>query len=524
LADPIDRLRTALADRYTIERGIGSGGMATVYLAHDLRYDRRVAVKVLKPDLAAAIGPDRFLREISITAQLNHPHILPLLDSGETAGFVYYAMPFVSGGSLRERINRSKGLPVEVAVRVTQQVAAALEHAHSCGVIHRDVKPENVLFSDGLAIVADFGIARAVGSVSREALTRSGFPLGTPGYMSPEQATGKTEFTERTDVCSLGCVVYEMLIGETPGLWSTPDEIRVGRFAGLSQGHREKLDRLPGRLEQVLVKALAIREADRFNSPTEFSDAFAVASEGSPRLSDSQVREILGKAAELEAQQTTEGALSVGAVEQVAAEVGISPQRVREAVEEIRRPSAFDLESRESSPPTRFHKEKLLLDRHVPGAVTASQHEALVEEIQSTLGIVGHVSTVGKALTWSPAAPGTESRKVVITVASQSNKTHIHIEERFELAGWRLFAPGWGAAMGGLAGLGLSATVGIYIGIGEPALVVSALVGAFGGGFLMTNAMIRIPAKRRRPELEKLADRLAGLVEGSRTEPDRLAD
>ncbi len=521
MADPIDRLRTALADRYTIERGIGSGGMATVYLAHDLRYDRRVAVKVLKPDLAAAIGPDRFLREISITAQLNHPHILPLLDSGETAGFVYYAMPFVSGGSLRERINRSKGLPVEVAVRVTQQVAAALEHAHRCGVIHRDVKPENVLFSDGLAIVADFGIARAVGSVSREALTRSGFPLGTPGYMSPEQATGRTEFTERTDVCSLGCVVYEMLIGETPGLWSTPDEIRVGRFAGLSQGHREKLDRLPGRVEQVLVKALAIREADRFSSPVEFADSLAAVSQGSARLGDSQVREILNKAAELEAQQPTEGALSVGAVEQAAAEVGIAPQRVREAVVELERPhAASDLEVPEPSPPTRFHKEKLLLDRYVPGAVAASQHEVLVEEIQSTLGIVGHVSTVGNSLTWSPAAPGAESRKIVITMTSQSDVTHIHVEERFELSGWRMMAPPCGAAVGVLMGLGL----GTLMGLGEPAFMIPALIGGFGGGISMANVMIRVPAKRRRPELEKLADRLAGLVEGSRTEPDRLAD
>ncbi len=520
MADPIDRLKTALADRYTIERELGSGGMATVYLAHDLRYERRVAVKVLKPDLAAAIGPERFLREIRITAQLNHPHVLPLLESGDAGGFVYYTMPFVSGGSLRERLNRNQGLPIDVAVRVTQQVAVALEHAHRCGVIHRDVKPENILFSDGLAIVADFGIARAVGSAGREALTRSGFPLGTPGYMSPEQATGKTELGERTDVCSLGCVVYEMLIGETPAIWSTPDEVRVGRFAELSQGHREKLDRLPGRVEQVLVKALAIREADRFPSPIEFSDALAAVSAGSPRLSDSQVREILGKAAELEAQQPTAGALSVGAVEQLAAEVGIAPQRVREVVEELDRPPASDLESLRDSPPTRFHKEKLLLDRYVPGAVTALQHEALVEEIQSTLGIVGHVSTVGSSLTWSPAAPGTESRKLVITVTSQSEKTHIHVEERFELSGGRLLAPGLGAALGGLTGFGLSA----LLGLGEPAFIVPALLGAFGGGFLTANAMIRVPAKRRRPELETLADRLAGLVEGSRTEPERRAD
>ena len=520
MAEILDRLRTALADRYTIERELGSGGMATVYLAHDRKYDRLVAIKVLKPDLAAAIGPERFLHEIRITAQLNHPHVLPLLDSGDAAGFVYYAMPFVAGGSLRGRLNREAGLPLDVAVRITQQVAAALEHAHRSGVIHRDVKPENILFSDGLAIVADFGIARALGSAGREVLTRSGFALGTPGYMSPEQATGKTAFDERTDVCSLGCVTYEMLIGETPGVWSTPDEVRVLRFQELPQGHREKLDRLPGRVEQVLVRALAIRESDRFTTPLEFSDALANVAAGSDRLSDSQVREILGKAAELEAQQPTEGALSVGAVEQAAAEAGIAPQRVREAVEQLDSPPVHAVALQGGAPPTQFHKEKLLLDRYVRGTVTASQHEMLVQEIQSALGIVGHISTVGDSLTWSPAAPGTESRKVVITVTPKLDKTHIHVEERFELSGWRLFAPGWGAAMGGLSGFGLAA----LLGLGEPAVVIPALIGAFGGGFLMANGMIRIPARRRRPELERLADHLAGILESAaddRKELDR---
>jgi hypothetical protein len=269
----------------------------------------------------------------------------------------------------------------------------------------------------------------------------------------------------------------------------------------------------------VLVKALAIRDADRFNSPIEFSDALAAVAKGSPRLSEGQVRDILGKAAELESRQPTEGALSVGAVEQVAAEVGIAPRNVRQAVAQLEARPTSDLEVLERSPPTRFHKEKLLLDRYVTGTVTASLHEAIVEEIQSTTGIVGHISTVGNSLTWSPAAPGTESRKLVITVTPKSDTTHLHIEERFELAGWRLFAPGWGAAVGGLSGLGL----GALLGMGEPAFVIPALIGAFGGAISMANAMIRIPAKRRRPELEKLADRLAALVEGSKTEPDQRA-
>ncbi|UCG84863.1 MAG: serine/threonine protein kinase [Gemmatimonadota bacterium] len=516
MADVIDRLRTALADRYAIERELGSGGMATVYLAHDLRHDRQVAVKVLKPDLAAAIGSERFLREIRITAKLNHPHILPLLDSGEAAGFLYYALPFIAGGSLRKRL-KGDGLPLDVVVRTAQQVAAALDHAHHLGVIHRDVKPENILFSEGLAVVADFGIAKAVSTASLEALTRSGFPLGTPGYMSPEQATGKTDLDASTDVCGLGCVVYEMLIGGTPGVWSTPDEVRVGRFLELPQGHRERLDRLPGRVEQVLVRALAIRPSGRFPKPIEFADALAEAAGGTSKLRDSEVRAVLDRAAEIEVQQPTEGALSVGAVEQVAAEVGIAPQRVRQAVEEMEAPHAHGaaLHGQLQSLPTRFHKEKLLLDRYVSGVVATSQHAALVEEIQSTLGIVGHVSTVGESLTWSPAAPGTESRKLVITVTSQSDKTHIHVEERFELSGWRLFAPGWGAAAGGLAGAGLAA----LFGLGDPAIVVPALIGAFGGGFFMANAMIRVPASRRRPQLERLADRLAALVDSTEEKP-----
>jgi serine/threonine protein kinase len=507
--DPIDRLRAALADRYMIERQLGSGGMATVYLARDLRHERDVAVKVLRPDLAAAIGSERFLREIRITAQLNHPHVLPLLDSGEAGGFLYYALPFVAGGSLRARLQPEQGLPLDVVVRVTQQVAAALEHAHRKGVIHRDIKPENILFSEGLAVVADFGIAKAVSSASLEALTRSGFPLGTPGYMSPEQATGQTNLDARTDVCGLACVVYEMLIGGTPGVWSTPDEVRVGRFIELPRGHRERLDRMPGRVEQVLVKALAIRPAERFASACDLAEALTAVADGTAALRDSEVRAILDRAAQLERERPTEGALSVGAVEQVAAEVGIAPQQVRQAVAELQLPEGDKGGSRSPAPLTQFRKESLLLDRYMPCPVTPSQHAALVEEIQSILGIVGHVSTVGNTLTWSPAAPGTESRKLVITVTSQSDKTHVHIEERFELSGWRLFAPGLGAAVGALSCAGLAALVGVS----EPAIVAPLLIGGVGGGFLMANGMIRVPAQRRRPQLERLADRLATLIE-----------
>jgi serine/threonine protein kinase len=198
MVDPTDDLRRALAGRYEILSEIGRGGMATVYLAEDARHARQVAVKVLKPDLAMAVGPERFLREIRITARLNHPHILPLLDSGEAHGILFYVMPHVTGGSLRRRLVDGPPLPPPEAGRIVEQAGAALEHAHGQGVIHRDVKPENILFSDGHAIVADFGIAKAMSAASLEVLTRSGFPLGTPGYMSPEQAAGSTVQDPRT--------------------------------------------------------------------------------------------------------------------------------------------------------------------------------------------------------------------------------------------------------------------------------------------------------------------------------------
>lgn len=510
MTDLLDRVAAALVGRYEIERELGSGGMATVYLARDARYSRDVAVKVLKPDIAAALGAERFLVEIRITAQLNHPHILPLLDSGEAGGFLFYVMPYAAGESLRRRLNPRDPLSLDVVISIARPVAAALDHAHRHGVIHRDVKPENILFSEGLPVVSDFGIAKAVSAAGGEALTRSGFPMGTPGYMSPEQASGHTELNVQTDVCGLACVVYEMLVGETPGVWSTPDEVRVGRFTELTAGHRERLESFPGRVEQVLVKGLAIRCAHRFATPLEFVDALVAASEPSAKVPDDKVREILKRAAELQDEMPTEDpALSIGGVEQVAAEVGIAPQRVREALAEAEPPRVSAAPMRRVSVPTRFEKDTLLIDRTATGEVPASEHAALVDEIQSVLGIVGHVSTLGNTLTWSPAAPGSESRKLVITVTSHLGRTRIHVEERFELAGWRLFAPGWGAALGALLGAGF----GALIGLGETGIVVPAIVTAFGGGYTMANAFIRIPANRRKPQLEQLADRLALLCE-----------
>ena len=217
----LNRLQVALADRYRIEAEIGEGGMATVYLAHDLRHDRKVALKVLHPELAAVLGAERFLAEIKITANLQHPNILPLFDSGAADGFLFYVMPYVEGESLRGRLNREKQLPMADAVRIATGVAAALDYAHRHGVVHRDIKPENILLQDGRALVADFGIALAASKAGGNRMTQTGLSLGTPHYMSPEQATGEREITARSDVYAFGVVVYEMLAGEPPFSGST---------------------------------------------------------------------------------------------------------------------------------------------------------------------------------------------------------------------------------------------------------------------------------------------------------------
>jgi eukaryotic-like serine/threonine-protein kinase len=217
VAEQLGHLTSALADRYRLDRELGQGGIATVYLAHDLRHDRNVALKVLRPELSAILGAARFLGEIKTTANLQHPHILSLFDSGEADGLVFYVMPYVEGESLRARLLREKQLPVDEAVRIAREVADALDYAHRHGVIHRDIKPENILLHDGRALVADFGIALAAArSEGGTRMTETGMSLGTPAYMSPEQAMGEREITARSDVYALGCVLYEMLTGEPP--------------------------------------------------------------------------------------------------------------------------------------------------------------------------------------------------------------------------------------------------------------------------------------------------------------------
>src|SRR5947207_12206124 len=273
MAEILAGLKAALADRYAIDRELGHGGTATVYLAQDLKHGRSVAVKVLRPELAAALGAERFLREIEIAARLTHPHILPLHDSGEVGGFLYYVMPFVEGESLRDRLNRERQLPVEEAVRIAREVATALSHAHGHNLVHRDIKPENILLSGGEAVVADFGIARAIVAAGADKLTDTGLAVGTPGYMSPEQAMAQQHIDGRADIYALGCVLYEMLAGHPPFLGTTAQEILARHTLDPVPPLRTIRRELPEAIEHAVRKALAKAPADRWRSPAAFSEA-----------------------------------------------------------------------------------------------------------------------------------------------------------------------------------------------------------------------------------------------------------
>ncbi|HTS88932.1 MAG TPA: serine/threonine-protein kinase [Gemmatimonadales bacterium] len=276
MTDVHTRLATALADRYRIERELGQGGMATVYLAQDLRHDRRVAIKVLRPELSAILGADRFLQEIKTTANLQHPHILPLHDSGEADGYVFYVMPYVEGESLRDRLKREHQLPVDDAVRIASEVAGALDYAHRHKVIHRDIKPENILLHDGSALVADFGIALAVSrSDGGTRMTETGMSLGTPHYMSPEQAMGEREITAKSDVYALGCVTYEMLVGEPPFTGPTAQAIIARVMTEEARSLTLQRRSIPPHVEAAVQTALAKLPADRFATAAQFADALA---------------------------------------------------------------------------------------------------------------------------------------------------------------------------------------------------------------------------------------------------------
>jgi serine/threonine-protein kinase len=275
MSDPVARLNAALEGRYRIERELGQGGMATVYLAQDLRHERKVALKVLKPELAAVVGAERFLTEIKTTANLQHPHILPLFDSGEADSFLFYVMPYVEGETLRDRLDREKQFPIDDAVRIATSVASALDHAHRHGVVHRDIKPANIMLQDGQPVVGDFGIALAVGAAGGARLTETGLSVGTPYYMSPEQATGDQLVGPPSDVYALGAVLYELLTGDPPYMGSTAQAVLGQIISGDPVAATKKRRSIPANVDAAIRKALEKLPADRFTDAQGFAKALA---------------------------------------------------------------------------------------------------------------------------------------------------------------------------------------------------------------------------------------------------------
>ena len=506
-------LQAALGERYKLRRVLGRGGMATVYLAYDGKHRREVAVKVLLPGLAAFLGVERFLKEIQIAAGLTHPHILALHDSGEVGGFLYYVMPHLDGGSLRQRL-QGRPLRVDDALTIAGPVADALSYAHRMGVFHRDIKPENVLFSQGHPIVADFGIAKAISTAGGANLTRTGFPLGTPGYMSPEQAAGLTDLDARTDVYSLAVVVYEMLVGEIPGRWPTEEAVRTGRFLEATAPHRSRLADVGTRLEGALVRGLAIRHDQRTPTPGALIDELTGA--GPPpsrrRYSGGEVEEIVKRATEIEAgAPTASGAMTIGGVEALAAEVGIAPDVVRAAAQAINQPgrAAAAIEPPRRNPwidgPT-----SLLFERVVEGELPDSDWQVLVDEIRLVLRNAGQASQFGRSFSWVAARGTAVRRDLEIAVSVRGGRTRITIQENMG----QLIGAVYGGIGGGMGGGGLGPMLGILGGamhVAGPLLV--ALVPVWlGVTYATARAVYRHNTNRRAKELEGLADRLAELV------------
>ena len=269
----LDLLREPLADKYEIESLLGSGGMGAVYLARDIKHDRPVAIKVLHPEFAQSLGSERFLREVAVTAKLSHPHVLPLYDSGDADGFLYYVMPLIEGEDLGERIAREKQLPIKDTVHIAKEVAEAIGYAHSMGLVHRDIKPGNIMLSGGHAIVVDFGIARAVDAAADgDKITQTGMSVGTPSYMAPEQAMAD-EIDGRADLYSLGCVIYEMLVGQVPFTAPTPSGVIARHAMDSVPPVTIMREAIPDELEDVIMQAMAKTPADRYQTGMEMAEA-----------------------------------------------------------------------------------------------------------------------------------------------------------------------------------------------------------------------------------------------------------
>ena len=506
---PVD-LAAALAERYELRQVLGRGGMATVYLAYDRKHRRGVALKVLLPGLAAFLGVERFLKEIQVAARLTHPHILALHDSGEAGGFLYYVMPYIEGGSLRQHLAGKRPPGDDQALAIAAPVADALSYAHRMGVLHRDIKPENILFSQGHPIVADFGIAKAISTAGGANLTRTGFPVGTPGYMSPEQAAGLTDLDERTDVYSLSVVIYEMLVGEVPGRWPTEDAVRAGRFLEATATHRARLTDAGARVEGALVRGLAIRHDQRTPTPAALIDELSGAAVPRRRYSGGEVQEIVKRAAELEATAPTAGgAMTIGGVEALAAEVGIARDVVQAAARSLT--PAGTVASGESPRSNRWlgGPTTLLFERVVDGEVPDSEWPGMVDEIRRALNNVGQVSQFGRSFSWVAARRGASQRDLEVAVSVRGGRTYIAIRENLG----SLIGGIFGGIGGGMGGGGFGPIIAVVASLH----VTGAAFGAVVPLWLLTSFMTArtfyyYSTRRRVRDLQRLADRLATLA------------
>jgi len=525
---PVD-LQAALADRYVLRRVLGRGGMATVYLADDKKHTRAVALKVLLPGLAAYLGVERFLKEIQIAARLTHPHILALHDSGEAGGFLYYVMPFIEGGSLRQQLENApeRRLGERQAFAVAEPVADALAYAHRMGVVHRDIKPENILFSQGHPIVADFGIAKAVSTAGGANLTRTGFPVGTPGYMSPEQAAGLTELDERTDVYSLAVVIYEMLVGEVPGRWPTEDAVRAGRFLEATPRHRTRLTGVGARVEGALVRGLAIRHDQRTATPSALMEELAHGRSDSGarrRYDQDQVQEIVKRATEMEASnKTASGAMTIGGVEALAGEVGVAPELVRAAAGAMEAPPPYvppGARAPGAINPWVSGPTEVFYERVIEGELPESEYATVVEEIRRVLRNPGSVSQFGRSFSWMAARGSGMRRDLEVAVSVRRGQTRITIHENLS----QLIGATFGGIGGGMGGGGMGPIIGVGAGalhLAGPAVVVLIPLW-LGVTYVTARTFYRRSSTRRARDLETLANRLEALVRELVVFPQRL--